>query len=113
MVQGLPTAYSAAPLKEQVDSADEPPTVWPEEGGPVRGLEFSPLYRSVPLAAQRDSELYELLVVVDALRVPHAAREVAVNELYKRLAPANGPASRGATTSKRGNHGKESQLHRR
>ena len=104
MVQGVPTAYSAAPLKGQVDLADELPTVWPEEGGPVRGLEFSPLYRSVPLAAQRDPGLYELLVLVDALRVSHAGRELAVSELYKRLPQA---------PSKRGSHGKESQLHRR
>ncbi len=111
MVRGFPTAYSAAPLKERVDSADDPPTVWPGEEGPVRGLEFSPLYRSVPFAAQRDPGLYELLVLADALRIPHASREVAVSELYKRLVPTSGAAS--ATPSKRGSHGKESQLHRR
>lgn len=114
MVQGRPTAYSAAPLKDRVGSADEPPTVWPDEDGPVRGLGFSPLYRSVPLAAQRDPELYELLVLVDALRVPHAARDIAVTELHRRLAPHNGAAGgRGAQQLKRGNHGKEGQLHRR
>ncbi len=90
MVQGLPTAYSAAPLKDWVNSADDPPAVWPEEGGPVRGLRFSPLYRSVPLAARRDPVLYELLVLADALRVPHAAREMAVSELYKRLSRTSG-----------------------
>jgi len=116
LVQGIPTAYSASPLKEMVESADEPPLVWPEEAGPVRGVEFTPLYRSAPLAARRDPKLYELLVLVDALRLPHTSRELAVRELRRRLALQAAPSANSAVSSPRGNkgiHGKESQLHRR
>ena len=42
----------------------EPPPVWPDPEGEVRGMAFSPLYKSVPKAAQRGPKLYELLVLV-------------------------------------------------
>jgi hypothetical protein len=64
----------------------EPPPVWPDEAGEVRGLEFAPLYKSVPQAARRDPRLYELLVLVDAIRGGQLeVREVAVRELRVRL----------------------------
>lgn len=113
LVQGVPTAYWASPLKERVQLTDEPPSVWPAEDGPVRGLAFSPLYRSVPVAVRRDPKLYEWMVLVDALRVPHGQREMAVETLYERMLSAQATASTGAALSKRGSHGKESQLYRR
>jgi hypothetical protein len=52
----------------------------------VRGVEFSPLYKSVPRAARRDPRLYELLSLVDAIRggAPET-REHAERELRLRL----------------------------
>lgn len=113
LVQGVPTAFWAPPLKDRVPAADDPPCVWPEEDGPVRGLAFSPLYRSVPAAARRDPRLYELLVLADALRVPHAHRDIAVEALHERMSSASAAVPGGAALSRRGSHGKESQLHRR
>lgn len=113
VVQGLPTAWWAPPLKDCVAAADEPPCVWPEEDGPVRGVAFSPLYRSAPAAARRDPRLYELLVLVDALRQPHADRAVAIDALRERMSMAPQAAPRGVALSRRGLHGKESHLHRR
>lgn len=113
LVQGLPTAFWAAPLKDRVELSDEPPCVWPDEDGSVRGLAFSPLYRSVPAAARRDARLYELLVLVDALRISNAHRDIAVESLRERLLPASVATPRGMAQSRRGSHGKESQLHRR
>ena len=66
--RGMPTGYSAEPLKGQTRSLQELPTVWPDPEGEIRGVGFSPLYRSAPKAARADSALYELLVLVDAIR---------------------------------------------
>jgi hypothetical protein len=83
---GLPTAQAAPPLDRMLPSDQEPPPVWPDPDGTVRGFEFSPLYKSVPRAARRDARLYELLALVDAIRggTP-AVREHAVRELRPRL----------------------------
>lgn len=86
LTRGVPTAYAAEPLKGQIVSSDEPPPVWPYAEGEVRGYSFSPLYRSVPQAAIADQQLYELLVLVDAIRGGKAReREMAICELQKRL----------------------------
>jgi DNA-binding NarL/FixJ family response regulator len=45
---------------------------------------LAPLYPSVPSAARRDARLYELLVLVDAIRAGQAReREIAERELRK------------------------------
>ena len=103
LTMGLPTAQAAPPLDRILPSDEEPPPVWPDPDGTVRGVEFSPLYKSVPQAARRDARLYQLLALVDAIRggLP-AVRERAVCELRARLgghrngeepaAPATGTA---------------------
>jgi hypothetical protein len=86
LTRGLPTSYAAPPLKGKIVQPDEPPPVWPDPEGNERGYEFSPLYKSVPRAAARDSALYELLALVDAIRDGRAReRELAVRELKARL----------------------------
>lgn len=67
LVRGIPTAWSASPLREMVNSVDA--VVWPYEDGQVRGQGIVPLYASAPEAALRDRNLHELLALVDALRV--------------------------------------------
>ena len=86
MTRGMPTAHAAPPLSRDIVPDQEPPPVWPDPEGEVRGMIFSPLYRSAPEAAKRDPELYELLVLVDALRGGRAReRELAAKELRRRL----------------------------
>lgn len=86
LTRGMPTAFAAPPLSGQFQSSDEPPPVWPDPEGSVRGESFSPLYRSVPAAARRDKNLYEFLVLVDAIRGGRAReRQAAIKELKKRL----------------------------
>jgi len=86
IVRGMPTAYAAPPLADFIIQPDEPPPVWPYPEGRVRGYEFSPLYKSVPMAAEKDKNLYELLALVDAIREGRA-REVklAIKEIKVRL----------------------------
>lgn len=86
VTRGIPTAHAAPPLSDLIVS-DELPPVWPHPEGKVRGEGFKPLYSSAPEAALKNPQLYELLVLVDALR-GGAAREskLASAELKKRLA---------------------------
>ena len=84
VVRGMPTAHSAPPLK-QIIVSDEP-YVWPDQEGEERGQAIAPLYAKVPYAARQDPLLYELLTLVDALRVGRArevklAREKLQNQL--------------------------------
>jgi hypothetical protein len=86
LVQGMPTAESAAPLVGLLPPSTEPPAVWPDPAGDVRGVAFEPLYKSVPVAALRDPVLHELLALVDAIRGgPDAVRTIAIRELRQRL----------------------------
>jgi hypothetical protein len=83
----MPTAHAAPPLNLVFSADAEPPPVWPDADGTVRGIEFSPLYKSVPQAAKRDAKLYQLLALVDAIRAGEGPeREAAVRELQLRLA---------------------------
>jgi len=60
--------------------------VWPDPDGEARGSSFTPLYKSVPGAARADPALYELLVLVDAIRGGRAReRDIAIRELQQRL----------------------------
>ncbi len=85
-MRGWPTAHSAKPLSDLIRATDA--YVWPAADGPVRGQTIEPLYPTVVRAVQGDSVLYELVALVDAVRVGRA-REVAlaVAELRKRLLP--------------------------
>jgi len=86
LVRGVPTAHAAPPLNQQIAESFEPPPVWPDAEGSVRGVEFSPLYKNVPAAARRDPKLYELLALVDAIRDGRAReREIAIRELTARI----------------------------
>ena len=86
LTRGVPTRYAAAPLNRVLVQSDEPPPVWPDPEGQVRGEAFSPLYKSVPKAIRKDQKLYELLVLVDAIRGGRAREQkIAVKEIEKRL----------------------------
>lgn len=87
LTRGMPTAHAAPPLERHFATSAEPPPVWPDPEGSVRGMAFSPLYKLAPGAAREDERLYELLVLVDAIRGGRAReRELAIRELRKRLA---------------------------
>lgn len=84
LVRGMPTAWSAAPLSEEIISEDQ--VVWPFANGMVRGQAIEPLHPSVPIACQQDPKLYELLALTDALRMGRAReRNLAIIGLKRRL----------------------------
>lgn len=88
LIRGIPTACAAPPLSHTM-GVDEFPAVWPDPEGTVRGESFSPLYKSAPVAAKNDPDLYPLLALVDAIRGGRAGEcDVAKKELKKRLLAA-------------------------
>lgn len=85
VARGIPTSYAAPPLSATIVQGELPP-VWPHPAGQVRGQGLRPIYRSVPEAALRDADLYEWMVLLDAIRSGRArARELAVGLLRQRL----------------------------
>jgi hypothetical protein len=86
MTRGIPTAHAASPLKEEILPSGEPPPVWPHAEGTERGLALDPLYPSAPSAALTDPALYELLALLDALRIGRAReRKIATRLIEERL----------------------------
>ncbi len=87
MTRGVPPAYAAPPLAQQmVATTEEPMPVWPDPEGEARGLSFAPLHKNAPKAAHADNKFYELLALTDALRSGRAReREIAAKELHNRL----------------------------
>ena len=71
VVRGMPTAFSASPMKELLNGSGEQ-FVWPCKTGAARGQSVTPLYPTVAAAAEKDEELYHLLAVVDSLRMGRA-----------------------------------------
>ena len=85
VTRGMPTAWAAPVMASRIASNQLPP-IWPHPEGQVQGTAVQPLYRSVPGAAERDPELYNLLALVDALRLGRAReRAMAEKEIIQRI----------------------------
>lgn len=81
---GVPTAHSAPPLADQL--SEHQTVVWPSSRGAARGESLIPLYEGAVDLPQRDRPLYELLTLVDALRIGRAReRRIAGNILEHRI----------------------------
>ncbi len=86
VTRGMPTAWAAPVLAAQLTQSEGMSPVWPSPAGNVQGIAVKPLYRSVIKAVQRNPELYDLLALVDALRMGRAReRRMAEGELKHRL----------------------------
>lgn len=84
LVRGILTAHSAEPLNKIIQATDK--YVWPYAKGLDRGQAIEPLYSSVVEASLKDTDLYELLTLVDAIRVGRVReKEMAKRELEKRI----------------------------
>jgi hypothetical protein len=84
--RGVPTAYAAPPLSDQISGSGDLPPVWPDAEGKVRGITLEPLHRAAVKAARQDPAVHELLALIDALRDGRAReRQLAEKELSARL----------------------------
>ncbi len=85
LVRGVPTAWGAAPLKDEILST-EPPPVWPEPRGKVRGQAVEPLDARLPALTRSWPEVAELAALADALRLGDArTRAAAQKHLHERI----------------------------
>ncbi len=84
IVRGIPTAHSAPVLNNEILSTEN--YVWPYAKGQVRGQSIIPLYPTVPKASNDDKKLYELLALIDAIRIGNAReKELAYKKLKNRI----------------------------
>ena len=67
--RGIATGFAAPMLEGQLVSSGADIHVWPYAEGNRRGPSIEPLFKSVPEAALKDPILYELLALVDAIRL--------------------------------------------
>ncbi len=81
IVRGMPTAISAPILKDYFVSDQH--YVWPDPLGKVKGQAISPLYPNQLLAAKNDDKLYDMLALVDAIRVGKVREQKKALELLK------------------------------
>jgi DNA-binding transcriptional ArsR family regulator len=84
LVRGILTAHAAEPLNKIINATEK--YVWPYAKGNERGQAIEPLFSPVVEASLKDKELYELLTMVDAIRVGKIReKEIAKKELEKRI----------------------------
>ncbi|MDX2279082.1 MAG: hypothetical protein NW218_05815 [Saprospiraceae bacterium] len=57
--------------------------VWPTEIGTIKGQSIEPLYAGAPAAAAEDPVLYEMLALIDALRVGQARERILATKALK------------------------------
>ena len=82
--RGMPTGIWAPPLLGKFERVGTLPTTWPCETGTCeRGESVDPIYPSAPIAA-RDPLVYELLALVDVIRVGGASDRNRAVELIDR-----------------------------
>lgn len=85
VVKGIPTAHSASPINKHIASGGDV-YVWPYAKGTQRGQAIEPLYKTIPAIIQEDKIFYELLAIVDTIRVGRAREiKIAIEELEKRI----------------------------
>ena len=94
ITRGVATAHAASPLSERIsDPSGDPPPVWPDPTGKVRGMALCPLYPGAPAAAASDERLRQLLVLIDALRVGRARERELARELIPGILASRGQPS--------------------
>ncbi|HPA58112.1 MAG TPA: helix-turn-helix domain-containing protein [bacterium] len=89
IVRGVPTAHSGPPLNKFITS-DSDQFVWSCSKGSMRGMSIEPLYRTMPLVYEQFPEYYELLCLVDALRIGRSREVVLAREILSERLLKNG-----------------------
>lgn len=80
--RGIPTAHSAPVLKNQIVSQEN--YVWPYAGGDVRGQAITPFYPNQVKAVLQDDKLYDMLALVDSIRVGKVREKDKAVDLLKK-----------------------------
>lgn len=89
---GMPTAYAAKPLSDQISLGNDPIPIWPYALGKTRGIVLEPLHKNLPKALTEypDNNLHEILILIDALRIGRAReKNIAQKLLIEKLEKMN------------------------
>lgn len=86
--RGVPTAHSGPALRDRF--VEDQPIVWPWDEGRARGSALAPLCKSAPALKTSNPQLYDLLTLVDALRIGRARERQTASEML--AAHLKGPA---------------------
>ncbi|MBS1869449.1 MAG: hypothetical protein JSS99_07270 [Actinobacteria bacterium] len=87
--RGVRTAWAAPVLADRFAPTDELPPLWPAPEGDARGLTVEPVHPAVVELAANDSWMYDMLALIDGIRIGDArVRGVARELLNERLAQA-------------------------
>lgn len=79
---GIPTAHSAPIMQEKIISEEK--YVWAYLGGTMKGETIEPLFESVPKVCKNDPVLYDMLALIDVLRVGKTREiKIALQELQR------------------------------
>ncbi len=82
--RGLFTAHNAPPLNHYIESDDH--YVWSYAEGEDRGQAIEALHPKVPQACNQDPKLYELLALLDSIRLGRVReQQMAIKELKQRI----------------------------
>jgi hypothetical protein len=81
LLPGVPTAHASTAFSGIVESADI--HVWPHAEGSARGQSLVPLYPGATALPALNRPLYELLTIVDALRVGTTRVRTVAGELLR------------------------------
>ncbi len=83
---GVPTAISSPIFKNKIIQSEEDVYVWPSSKGDVRGQAVFPLYAQLANVVLKDEQFYELLSLVEVLRIGRTReRKIAEEEIKKRI----------------------------
>lgn len=74
--RGMPTAWNCPFIQSEM-VAPIPATVWAIPGGEVEGVIIEPIHPKMPIAAKADTGLYQVMALVDAIRMGKP-RELAI-----------------------------------
>lgn len=86
--RGIPTSIAAPFFHNKIALGKDPVPVWPDALGEKKGVALKPLHPSIPNALRKhpDQQLYELLVMIDAIRSGKAReRNLAISQLKNKL----------------------------
>lgn len=85
ITRGIATSYAAPVFGGQIITGNDAPPVWPHEQGKQRGLALKPLYHNIPNAVIEfpDQAFYDLLALIDALRVGRARERNLAEKMLK------------------------------
>jgi len=84
IARGIPTAFSAPVMGSSIVSGEA--LVWPHSNGSIRGESIFPLYPNAVEAALQDEEIYDLLALIDVIRIGKVReKQIAIEEIRKRV----------------------------